>query len=85
MGFFRSSANLIRESNAVSKDGSNTPIFGGQVIWSSWWSSIVISLPGAEGQLGRAGARFGLIWTVETRTTPQGRRGMVVQEDWEVV
>ena len=43
------------------------------------------TLPGAEGQLGPAGARFGLIWTVETRTTPQGRRGMVVQEDWEVV
>ena len=46
---------------------------------------LVIALPGAEGQLGPAGARFGLIWTVETRTTPQGRRGMVVQEDWEVV
>ena len=30
----------------------------------------------AWGQLGPAGARFGLIWPVETRTTPPGRRGL---------
>ena len=41
------------------------------------------NLPGAEGQLGPAGARFGLFWTVETRTTPPGRRGKVVGGDWE--
>ena len=33
--------------------------------------------------MGRAGARFGLFWTVETRTTPPGRRGKVVGGDWE--
>jgi len=44
-----------------------------------------LCLRGGPRQLGPAGARFGLVWTVDTRTSAPGRRGKVVQEDWEVV